>query len=152
MEPDLLVPGEQLQPTGIAPLVDEGMTLPDFKTIGSNVIKNIALNKIGEKIGLESLGSTMLGTSINPLIGISALVGKRNVISSYLKDKRMQKQLIAAQNKNQIQQIQQKLDNQNSSGGDRDRGDRPGGANQSTPSTSPSGGFDSSERGTALHG
>ena len=93
MEPDLLVPGEQLQPSGIAPLVDEGMTLPDFKTIGSNVIKNIALNKIGEKIGLESLGSTMLGTSINPLIGISALVGKRNVISSYLKDKRMQKQL-----------------------------------------------------------
>jgi hypothetical protein len=152
MEPDLLVPGEQLQPTGIAPLVDEGMTLPDFKTIGSNVIKNIALNKIGEKIGLESLGSTMLGTSINPLIGISALVGKRNVISSYLKDKRMQKQLIAAQNKNQIQQIQQKLNNQNSSGGDRGRGDRPGGANQSAPSTSPSGGFDSSERGAALHG
>lgn len=152
MEPDLLVPGEQLQPSGIAPLVDEGMTLPDFKTIGSNVIKNIALNKIGEKIGLESLGSTMLGTSINPLIGISALVGKRKVISSYLQDKRMQKQLIAAQNKNQIQQIQQRLDNQNSSGGDRGRGDRPGGANQSAPSTSPRGGFDSSERGAALHG
>lgn len=41
MEPDLLVPGEQLQPSGIAPLVDEGMTLPDFKTIGSNVIKTL---------------------------------------------------------------------------------------------------------------
>ncbi len=76
MEPDLLVPGEQLQPSGIAPLVDEGMNLPDFKTIGGNVLKNIALNKIGEKIGLESLGSTMLGTSINPLIDITALTGK----------------------------------------------------------------------------
>ena len=63
MEPDLLVPGEQLQPSGIAPLVDEGMTLPDFRTVGGNVLKNIALNKIGEKIGLKSLGSTMLGTS-----------------------------------------------------------------------------------------
>ena len=132
MEPDLFVPGEQLQPQGIAPLVDEGMTLPDFKTMGTNVIKNIALNKIGEKIGLESLGSTMLGTSINPLIGISALVGKRNLISSYLQDKRMQKQLIAAQNKNQIQQ---RLDNQGSSTGDRGMGQMPA-STQTSPSKS----------------
>ena len=135
MEPDLLVPGEQLQPSGIAPLVDEGMTLPDFKTMGTNVIKNIALNKIGEKIGLESLGSTMLGTSINPLIGISALVGKRNVISSYLQDKRMQKQLIAAQNKNQIQQIQQRLDNQGSSTEDKGMGQMPA-STKTSPSKS----------------
>ena len=152
MEPDLLVPGEQLQPQGIAPLVDEGMTLPDFKTIGGNVLKNIALNKIGEKIGLETLGSTMLGTSINPLIGISALTGRSGLISNYLQNKRMQKQIISDQRRNQIQQIQQRLDNQGSSTGDRGRNDRPGGANQSAPSTSSKGGFDSSERGAALHG
>jgi len=152
MEPDLLVPGEQLQPSGIAPLVDEGMNLPDFKTIGGNVLKNIALNKIGEKIGLESLGSTMLGTSINPLIGISSLVGRSGLISNYLQNKRIQKQIISDQRRNQIQQIQQRLDNQGSSTGDRGRGDRSGGANQSTPSTSSQSGFDSSERGAALHG
>jgi len=152
MEPDLLVPGEQLQPQGIAPLVDEGMNLPDFKTIGGNVIKNIALNKLGEKIGLESLGSTMLGTSINPLIGISSLVGRSGLISNYLQNKRMQKQIISDQRRNQIQQIQQRLDNQGPSTGDRGRNDRPGGANQSTPSTSSKSGFDSSERGAALHG
>ena len=151
MEPDLLVPGEQLQPQGIAPLVDEGMTLPDFKTIGGNVLKNIALNKIGEKIGLESLGSTMLGTSINPLIGISALTGRSGLISNYLQNKRMQKQIISDQRRNEIKQIQQRLDNQGSSTGDRGRNDGPGGANQSAPSTS-SQGFDSSERGKALHG
>jgi len=152
MEPDLLVPGEQLQPQGIAPLVDEGMTLPDFKTIGGNVLKNIALNKIGEKIGLETLGSTMLGTSINPLIGISALTGRSGLISNYLQNKRMQKQIISDQRRNEIKQIQQRLDNQGSSTGDRGRNDRPGGANQSAPSTSSTGGFDSSERGAALHG
>jgi len=152
MEPDLLVPGEQLQPSGIAPLVDEGMNLPDFRTVGGNILKNIALNKIGEKIGLESLGSTMLGTSINPLIGISSLVGRSGLISNYLQNKRMQKQIISDQRRNQIQQIQQRLDNQGPSTGDRGRGDRPGGANQSAPSTSSKGGFDSSERGAALHG
>jgi len=151
MEPDLLVPGEQLQPQGIAPLVDEGMNLPDFKTIGGNVLKNIALNKIGEKIGLETLGSTMLGTSINPLIGISALTGRSGLISNYLQNKRMQKQIISDQRRNEIKQIQQRLDNQGSSTGDRGRNDGPGGANQSAPSTS-SQGFDSSERGKALHG
>jgi len=151
MEPDLLVPGEQLQPQGIAPLVDEGMTLPDFKTIGGNVLKNIALNKIGEKIGLETLGSTMLGTSINPLIGISALTGRSGLISNYLQNKRMQKQIISDQRRNEIKKIQQRLDNQGSSTGDRGRNDGPGGANQSAPSTS-SQGFDSSERGKALHG
>ena len=151
MEPDLLVPGEQLQPQGIAPLVDEGMTLPDFKTIGGNVLKNIALNKIGEKIGLETLGSTMLGTSINPLIGISALTGRSGLISNYLQNKRMQKQIISDQRRNEIKQIQQRLDNQGSSTGDRGRNDGPGGANQSAPSTS-SQVFDSSERGKALHG
>ena len=151
MEPDLLVPGEQLQPQGIAPLVDEGMNLPDFKTIGGNVLKNIALNKIGEKIGLETLGSTMLGTSINPLIGISALTGRSGLISNYLQNKRMQKQIISDQRRNEIKKIQQRLDNQGSSTGDRGRNDGPGGANQSAPSTS-SQGFDSSERGKALHG
>ena len=152
MEPDLLVPGEQLQPTGIAPLVDEGMTLPDFRTVGSNVLKNIALNKIGEKIGLESLGSTMLGTSINPLIGISALVGRSGLISNYLQNKRIQKQIISDQRRNQTQQIQQRLDNQSPSTGDRGRNDRPGGANQVATSSPAKSGFDSAERGAALHG
>ena len=152
MEPDLLVPGEQLQPTGIAPLVDEGMTLPDFRTVGGNVLKNIALNKIGEKIGLESLGSTMLGTSINPLMGISALVGRSGLISNYLQNKRIQKQIISDQRRNQIQQIQQRLDNQGPSTGDRGRNDRPGGANQVATSSPAKSGFDSAERGAALHG
>ena len=152
MEPDLLVPGEQLQPTGIAPLVDEGMTLPDFRTVGGNVLKNIALNKIGEKIGLESLGSTMLGTSINPLIGISSLVGRSGLISNYLQNKRIQKQIISDQRRNQIQQIQQRLDNQSPSTGDRGRNDRPGGANQVATSSPAKSGFDSAERGAALHG
>ena len=135
MEPDLLVPGEQLQPQGIAPLVDEGMNLPDFKTIGGNVIKNIALNKLGEKIGLESLGSTMLGTSINPLIGISSLVGRSGLISNYLQNKRMQKQIISDQRRNQIQQIQQKLDNQGSSTGDKGMGQMPA-STKTSPSKS----------------
>jgi hypothetical protein len=152
MEPDLLVPGEQLQTSGIAPLVDEGMTLPDFRTVGGNVLKNIALNKIGEKIGLESLGSTMLGTSINPLIGISSLVGRSGLISNYLQNKRIQKQIISDQRRNQIQQIQQRLDNQSPSTGDRGRNDRPGGTNQVATSSPAKSGFDSAERGAALHG
>ena len=152
MKPDLLVPGEQLQPQGIAPLVDEGMSLPDFRTIGGNIVKNIALNKIGEKIGLEALGSTMLGTSINPLVGISSLVGRSGLISNYLENKRMQKQVISDQKRNDIQQIQQRLDSQGSSEGDRGRGDRPGGASQSAASSSSRGSFDSSERGGSLHG
>ena len=143
---------ESLQPMGIAPLVDEGMSLPDFRTIGGNIVKNIALNKIGEKIGLEALGSTMLGTSINPLVGISSLVGRSGLISNYLENKRMQKQVISDQKRNDIQQIQQRLDSQGSSEGDRGRGDRPGGASQSAASSSSRGSFDSSERGGSLHG
>ena len=152
MEPDLLIPGEQPQPMGIAPLVDQGMTLPDFRTVGGNIIKNIALNKIGQKIGLENLGSTMLGTSVSPLVGISALVGRSGLISNYLDNKRMQKQVMSNQRRNDIQQIQQRLNNQGPSEGDRGRGDRPGGANQSAASSPGTGGFDSSERGGALHG
>jgi hypothetical protein len=143
---------ESLQPMGIAPLVDEGMSLPDFRTIGGNIVKNIALNKIGEKIGLEALGSTILGTSVNPLVGISSLVGRSGLISNYLENKRMQKQVMSDQKRNDIQQIQQRLDSQGSSEGDRGRGDRPGGASQSAASSSSRGSFDSSERGGSLHG
>jgi len=141
-----------MEQLGIKPLIDEETTLPDFRTIGGNIIKNYALNQIGKKIGIEALGSTMLGTAVNPLVGISALTGRSGLISNYLENKRMQKQVMADQRRNDIQQIQQRLNNQGSSEGDRGRGDRPGGANQSSPSSSSKGGFDSSERGGALHG
>ena len=141
-----------MEQLGIKPLVDEGMTLPDFKTIGGNIIKNYALNQIGKKIGIEALGSTMLGTAVNPLVGISALTGRSGLISNYLQNKRMQKQIMSDQRRNQIKQIQERLNNESSSTGDRGRNDRPGGANQSAPSTTSRSGIDSSERGAALHG
>jgi len=141
-----------MEQLGIKPLVDEGMTLPDVRTIGGNVIRNVALNKLGEKIGLEALGSTVFGTAINPLVGISALTGRSGLISNYLENKRMQRQVMADQRRSDIQQIQQRLNNQGSSEGDRGRGDRAGGANQSAPSSPSRGGFDSSEGGGALHG
>ena len=141
-----------MEQLGIKPLIDEGTTLPDFRTMGRNVIRNVALNKLGEKIGLEALGSTVFGTAISPLVGISALTGRSGLISNYLENKRMQRQVMADQLRSDIQQIQQRLNNQGSSEGDRGRGDRPGGANQSAPSSPSRGGFDSSERGGALHG
>ena len=141
-----------MEQLGIKPLIDEGTTLPDFRTMGRNVIRNVALNKLGEKIGLEALGSTVFGTAISPLVGISALTGRSGLISNYLENKRMQRQVMADQRRSDIQQIQQRLNNQGSSEGDRGRGDRPGGANQSAPSSPSRGGFDSSERGGALHG
>jgi hypothetical protein len=141
-----------MEQLGIKPLIDEGTTLPDFRTMGRNVIRNVALNKLGEKIGLEALGSTVFGTAISPLVGISALTGRSGLISNYLENKRMQRQVMADQRRSDIQQIQQRLNNQGSSEGDIGRGDRPGGANQSAPSSPSRGGFDSSERGGALHG
>jgi len=132
---------------GIQPLVDEGMTLPDFRTVGANVMKNVALNEIGKRVGLENLGSTMLGTSINPLVGISALVGRSGLISNYLQNKRMQKQMMSQQRKNEINKVQQKLDNQSTSS----RDDYMGGGGAPTSTGSPAS-FDSAERGAALHG
>ncbi len=141
-----------MEQLGIKPLVNEGMTLPDFRTIGGNIIKNYALDQIGKRIGIKALGSTVLGTTVNPLVGISALTGRSGLISNYLENKRMQRQVMSNQRRNDTQQIQQRLNNQGSSEGDRGRGDRPGGANQSAPSSPSRGGFDSSERGGALHG
>ena len=77
----------------------------------------------------------MLGTSINPLIGISALTGRSGLISNYLQNKRIQKQIISDQRRNQIQQIQQKLDNQGSSTGDRGMGQMPA-STKTSPSKS----------------
>lgn len=125
-----------MEPIGIKPLVDEGMTLPDFRTIGANVMKNVALNEIGKRVGLENLGQTILGTSINPLVGISALVGRSGLISNYLQNKRMQKQIMADQRKNEIKQIQQRLDNQGTSSRDDYMGG--GGAPTSTKNVSSS--------------
>ena len=99
-----------MEPLGIQPLVDEGMTLPDFRTIGANVMKNVALNEIGKKVGLENLGQTILGTSINPLVGISTLIGKSGVISNYLQNKRMQKQMMSDQRRNEINAKMSNLD------------------------------------------
>ena len=119
---------------GIQPLVDEGMTLPDFRTIGANVMKNVALNEIGKRVGLENLGQTILGTSINPIVGISTLVGRSGVISNYLQNKRMQKQMMADQRRNEINQIQQRLDNQGTSARDDYMGGK--GVTTSSPSKS----------------
>ena len=99
-----------MEPLGIQPLVDEGMTLPDFRTMGANVMKNVALNEIGKKVGLENLGQTILGTSINPLVGISTLIGKSGVISNYLQNKRMQKQMMSDQRRNEINAKMSNLD------------------------------------------
>jgi len=123
-----------MEPLGIQPLVDEGMTLPDFRTIGGNVMRNVALNEIGKRVGLENLSQTMLGTAINPLIGISALVGRSGAISNYLQNKRMQKQMMSDQRRNEINQIQQRLDNQGTTA----RDDYMGGAGTTTSSPSKS--------------
>ena len=125
-----------MEPLGIQPLVDEGMRLPDFRTIGANVMKNVALNEIGKRVGLENLGQTILGTSINPIVGISTLVGRSGVISNYLQNKRMQKQMMADQRRNEINQIQQRLDNQGTSPRDDYMGG--GGAPTSTKNVSSS--------------
>ena len=109
MEPDLFVPGDQqyqmvnepLQPTGIAPLVEEkGMPLPDFKKVAGNVIKNRALNYAAGKIGLNAAQASglmsILGMGANvfaPLSAVSALSGRSLGISDYLANKRAQKEM-----------------------------------------------------------
>ena len=134
-----------MEPIGIQPLIDEGMTLPDFRTIGGNVMKNVVLNEVGKKVGLENLGQTILGTSINPIVGISSLVGRSGIISNYLQNKRLQKQMISDQKRNETNQIQKRLDDQNTS----PRDDNIGSTNTAA---SAGASFDSAERGAALHG
>ena len=75
----------------------------------------------------------MLGTAVNPLVGISALVGRSGLISNYLQNKRMQKQMMSDQRRNEINQIQQRLDNQNISS----RDDYMGGGGIPTPTAAP---------------
>ena len=108
MEPDLFVPGDQqyemvnqpLEPMGIAPLVEQGSPLPNFKKVAGDVIKNKALNYAAGKLGLNAAQASgimsILGVGANlfaPLSAVSALTGRSLGISDYLQNKRSQKQI-----------------------------------------------------------
>ena len=138
MEPDLFVPGDQqyqmvnqpLESVGIAPLV-EGQTLPlpDLKQVAGNFLKNKALEYGAKKLGLDAAKASgiisVLGMGSNvfaPLAAISALTGKSLGISQYLANKRAQKQMIRDQKRNEINQIQKKLDNQGTTARDDNMG------------------------------
>ena len=73
-------------------------------------------------------------------------------VAEVLRSKRAEKANNRAIQKQSVNNLQQQIDTGqfgSASVADRGRNDRPGGANQSAPSR---GGFDSAERGSALHG
>ena len=144
-----------------------GQTPPvDFKGVAKNVGKKLVTDYAIKKLGLDGIrgnilksavGSNLAGFS-NPLTAAftvgSLLPDSVKGIAGILRNNRAQKAIerdILRDMQGQITTSNPRITNMPSTG-DRNRGDRPGGANQSAPSSSSKGGFDSSERGAALHG
>jgi len=97
---DMTQPSSFNEPVGIAPLIDEKTTMPDFKKAAINFAKNKALNYAADQIGLNTAQAsglaTILGIGSNmfaPLSAISALTGRSLGISDYLNNKRAQKEM-----------------------------------------------------------
>ena len=128
MEPDLFVPGDlqyqnqSIEPVGIAPLVEqEGLPLPDLKTIAGNVIKNRALSYAAGKLGVNQAVASglagLVGAGANlfpPLAAFSALSGRSLGISDYLANKRAQKEYARSENMLESKVLSNELANKGS--------------------------------------
>jgi len=99
---------QNLQPQGIAPLVDSSMqnnfvmspTKVDPKQIAGNILKNQAIKFAGRKLGLDQIGQNVLGSVIGysqpfaPLAAVSALTGVSSGIANVLRNKRVEKAIM----------------------------------------------------------
>ena len=147
-----------------------GQTPPiDVKGLAKNVGKKLVTDFAVRKLGLEGLRGNILKSVIggnaigfsNPLTAAftvgSMLPDSVKGIAGILRNNRAQKAIerdIIRDMQGQITTSNPRITNMQPTNQDRGRNDRPGGANN-TASSSPSrgtGGFDSSERGAALHG
>jgi hypothetical protein len=142
----------------------------DIKGLAKNVGKKLVTDFAVRKLGLDGLksnifksvigGSNLMGFS-NPLTAAftlgSLLPDSAKGLAGILRNNRAQKAIerdIIRDMQGQITTSSPRITNMQPTNQDRGRNDRPGGANN-TASSSPSrgtGGFDSSERGAALHG
>jgi len=142
----------------------------DVKGLAKNVSKNLITDSAIKKLGLDGLkgnilksviaGNNLMGFS-NPLTAAftvgSLLPDSAKGLAGILRNNRAQKAIerdIIRDMQGQITTSSPRITNMQPTNQDRGRNDRPGGANN-TASSSPSrgtSGFNSSERGAALHG
>ena len=141
----------------------------DVKQMATNVGKKLVTDFAIRKLGLDGLKGNVLKTVIggnaigfsNPLTAAftvgSLLPDSAKGLAAILRNNRAQKAIerdIMRDMQGKITTSNPRITNMQPTNQDRGRNDRPGGANN-TASSSPSrgtGGFDSSERGAALHG
>ena len=141
----------------------------DVKQMATNVGKKLVTDFAVRKLGLDGLKSNIFKSVIggnaigfsNPLTAAftvgSLLPESVKGIAAILRNNRAQKAIerdIIRDMQGKITTSNPRITNMQPTNQDRGRNDRPGGANNTT-SSSPSrgtGGFDSSERGAALHG
>ena len=104
---------QNLQPQGIAPLVDSSMennfvTGPvqiDPKQIAGNILKNQGIKFAAKKFGLGKIGQNVLGSMIGystpfaPFAAVSALKGPSLGIANVLRNKRIEKAIMRDINK-----------------------------------------------------
>ena len=146
-----------------------GQTVPiDIKGMAKNVGKKLVTDFAIKKLGLDGIrgnilksavGSNLAGFS-NPLTAAftvgSLLPDSAKGLAGILRNNRAQKaierDIIRDMQGSKDTITSARITNMQPTNQDRGRNDRPGGANQSAPSSSSKGGFDSSERGAALHG
>jgi len=142
----------------------------DVKQMATNVGKKLITDFAIRKLGFDGIkgnilksvigGNNLMGFS-NPLTAAftmgSLLPDSAKGLAGILRNNRAQKAIerdIIRDMQGQITTSNPRITNMQPTNQDRGRNDRPGGANNTT-SSSPSrgtGGFDSSERGAALHG
>src|SRR5210317_1647709 len=140
----------------------------DLKGLTKNVGKKLITDFAVRKLGLDGLQGNILKSVIggnaigfsNPLTAAftvgSLLPDSAKGLAGILRNNRAQKAI----ERDILRDMQgfrdtttsARITNMQPTNQDRGRNDRPGGANQSAPSSSSKGGFDSSERGAALHG
>ena len=146
-----------------------GQTPPvDFKGVAKNVGKKLVTDYAIKKLGLDGIrgnilksavGSNLAGFS-NPLTAAftvgSMLPDSVKGIAGILRNNRAQKaierDILRDMQGSRDTTTSARITNMQPTNQDRGRNDRPGGANQSAPSSSSKASFDSSERGAALHG
>jgi len=153
---------QNLQPQGIAPLVDSSMqnnfvTGPvqiDPKQIAGNILKNQGIKFAAKKFGLGKIGQNVLGSMIGystpfaPLAAVSALKGPSLGIANVLRNKRIEKAIMRDANRDSqgnINILNAKIANMQPSARDvaMGGGDRGGGSSSSssTSGSRSSGGY-----------